>query len=329
MNPDISFPTILDALLDGGVPFPPRHLHRFSDLTPDELESFSHIWPKVPNQRQRTFLEDLEELADADTVVSFDNLALLLLADPDGAVRAGAIRLLSFTEDAHLVPTYIKILLQDVDGGVRAAAATALRQYIYLGEIEEIPEELSSQAVDALLATHRDDPEVLVKRRALEALGVSSHPEVARLIETAFASRNNEWIVSALYAMGQSNDSRWEKEILAMLTHPSEDIRAEAIQSAGLIPLESARGILLDLLADEEEDEIAYHLIWSLSQIGGEGVRERLEELLDTTMDDDLADILEEALDNLAFTEELASFELLEFEDEKEQEYYENGGESL
>ncbi len=73
------------------------------------------------------------------------------------------------------------------------------------------------------------------------------------------------------------------------------------------------------MLGEEEDEGILNAAIWSLSQIGGEDVRTYLENLLDVVEDDDeqLA-FLEEALDNLAFTEDLERFDLLAFDPDDE-----------
>ena len=79
--------------------------------------------------------------------------------------------------------------------------------------------------------------------------------------------------------------------------------------------LELARPLLLHLLEDEYDEAIAGAAIWSLSQIGGEDVRIYLHNLLDNLEDDDeQVAFLEEALDNLAFTEDMAIFDLLAFD---------------
>jgi len=78
--------------------------------------------------------------------------------------------------------------------------------------------------------------------------------------------------------------------------------------------LKSARTVLLGMLAEgEEDDDIIGAAIWSLSQVGGEDVRTFLETLLDQTEeeDEDQIALLEEALDNLAFTEDLDRLELM------------------
>jgi len=117
--------------------------------------------------------------------------------------------------------------------------------------------------------------------------------------------------------------------VLSKLHAPDEDIRSEAIHAAGELELPSARSILLDLLEDEEDLEIRRELIWALSKIGGEGVRGRLEEILEVEADDEEAGFIEEALDNLTFTEDLARFDLLDLDpdaDLDEEEYDEEYG---
>jgi HEAT repeat protein len=308
--------TVVDALLDESKPFPARYLHRFSDLEPDDLKKLIKTWPQVPPSRKHTLLEDLEELAEADTLTSFDDLARSLLADTDPQVRARAIRLLWECDDAKLVPPYLDILNNDEDVEVRAAAANALGQFVYLGEMDKIPAELHHKIEDQLLAATTSSQETLVRRRALESLGYSSRAEVVPLIEAASREKDPDWIVSALFAMGRSCDDRWRKQVLSQLRAPSEDIRSEAIHAAGELELESARPVLLDLLEDEEDLEVRRELIWSLSRIGGEGVRAKLEELFEIEEDDEEADFIEEALDTLSFTEDMGNFSLLDVDPE-------------
>jgi HEAT repeat protein len=313
MPQNVPFQTILDALLDDGNPFPPRYLHLFSDIAPSDLKNLLKVWPKISPRRKRTLLEDLEDLAETDTLTCFDDLARPLLADPDASVRIQAIRLLWECEDKKLVPVYLNILQEDEDIEVRAAAANALGLFIYLGELEKIPAEIHHKIEDQLLKSVSSSEATLVRRRALESLGYSGRAEVIPLIETAYREKNPDWVVSALFAMGRSSDERWKKQILSQLRAPDEDIRSEAVHAAGELELNSARPVLLDLLEDEEDLGLRRELIWALSKIGGEAVRDRLDELLDIETDDEEAGFIEEALDNLAFTED-AQFTLLDLD---------------
>jgi len=318
MTQNAPFLTVVDALLDESKPFPARYLHRFLDLEPVDLKKLIRAWPQVSPRRKHTLLEDLEDLAVADTLASFDDLACSLLADTDSLVRARAIRLLWECGDAKLVPGYLNILNNDDDVQVRAAAANALGQFMYLGELDKIPAELHHKIEDQLLmaATPAGAKETLVRRRALESLGYSGRAEVVPLIEAATRAEDPDWMVSALLAMGRSCDDRWRKRVLSQLRSPSEDIRSEAIHAAGELELESARPVLLDILEDEDEPEVRRELIGALSKIGGEGVRAKLEELLEIEEDDEEADFIEEALDALSFTEDMGSFSLFDVDPE-------------
>ena len=318
MAQNVSIKTVIEALLDDSQTFPARYLQRFSDIAPSDLKSLIHAWSKVSLRRKVSLLEDLEDLAESDTLTSFDDLARALLTDPDAQVRVLAMRLLWECEDIKLVPVFLDILNHDEAVEARAGAATALGLFVYLGELERIPAPLYHQIEDNLLEATTSADEILVRRRALESLGASSRDEVPPLIEAAYNQKNPDWIVSALFAMSRSADERWDKQVLANLSGPNEDIRREAVRAAGELELRSSRNFLLDQLEDEEDLEIRRHLIWSLSKIGGEGVRNRLEELLEQEPDDEEADFLEEALDNLVFNEQTAQFDMFDFEPDDE-----------
>ena len=136
------------------------------------------------------------------------------------------------------------------------------------------------------------------------------------MIESAFHREDPHWQASALHAMGRSADDRWTEDVLHSLVNDDDRIRLAAVQAAGELAIGPARSILLKMLLEEEEQDITSAVIWSLSQIGGEDVRTYLENFLDQTEDDDQIEFLEDALDNLAFTEDLDRFDLLAFDPE-------------
>jgi HEAT repeat protein len=293
-----------------------------------ELQTLQEVWPRIGLSRKLSLLEELESLADQDTLVSFDDFARPLLDDPDAGVRLHALRLLNESEDVKLISPMVNMLKHDADVNVRAEAAATLGHFVALGELDEIPWESYSQVQASLLESAHSEDETRVRHHALEALGFSSDEEVVKLIESALNRRDSEWQASALIAIGRSADDRWEEEVLSGLTDADTRIRKAAVQAAGNLALKSARTILLRLLEEEDDDDVTTSSIWSLSQIGGEDVRTYLENLLDQTEDDDQAEFLEEALSNLTFTEDLDRFELMsfnpdefdEFEDDEELE---------
>lgn len=231
-------------------------------------------------------------------------------------MRIQAIRLLDreACEDENLIPVYLDLLKNDPNASVRAEAATALNLFVDLGELEEITEQAYDEVQSGLLESASGADETRVRCHALESLGYSSRPEVVTLIESAFHRESPEWKASALTAMGRSVDDRWEDFVLRSLLDENDVIRKAAVQSAGALALKSARTILLGMLPEEEDDEITSAAIWSLSQIGGEDVQIVLQSLLDEAEDEEQVEFLEDALDNLAFTEDLERFELLAFD---------------
>ncbi len=112
--------------------------------------------------------------------------------------------------------------------------------------------------------------------------------------------------------MGRSGDDRWKKQVLSQLRSPNDDVRSEAIHAVGELELKAARPTLMDLINDEEDIEIRRELILALSKIGGEGVRTKLEELLEIEEDDEEVEFIEEALDALTFIDEMGPFDLID-----------------
>lgn len=309
---------IIDELLDGPKKFSRRSLQLLSDIDPASLKTLLDIWPRVQPDRKRLLLEELHSLADDDTLASFNDFARAMLTDPDAPVRAGAIRLLDECEDVKLIPAFIKVLTTDGSAETRAQAAVGLGKYVELGELEEISEKTKRQVQDALLAKVNSDDQLLVRRNSLEALGYSSRIEVVTVIESAYHRENPDWQASALFAMGRSADERWEDHVLSSILDEIEIVRLAAVKAAGELGLESARQILFNLLEDEEDDDIAAAAIWSLSQVGGEDIRIYIQNLIDRSEDDEQTAFLQDALDNLFFTEDLAKFDLLNLDVDNE-----------
>lgn len=316
---EIPFQRIIDELQDDKREISRRSLQEFSDIPRAALKALLEAWPNVKPERKRLLLDGLQSLSDTDTLVSFDDLARALLTDKDAQVRIRAIRLLAECDDVKLVPAYIKILEEDEDASARAEAASALGRYVWLGEVEEIPEKLHHQVEDSLLRKADGEDKPIVRRQALEALGYSARPEVAALIESAFKREDPDWQASALLAMGRSSDEIWEEQVLLKMGHDNPQVQLAAVEAAGELGLGSARRTLFKILDEEPEDDIISAAIWSLSQIGGEDVRIYIEGLLDEAEDEELVQFLEDALDNLAFIEDSNRFDLMSLDTDDEE----------
>lgn len=313
MNEELlPFQKVLDVLLEDGKDIPAGYLNMFSDIEPAALESLQGTWPRIGLNRKLLLLDQLNTLANKETLVSFDNLGRALLTDAEPQVRIRAMRLLIECEDARLVPQYINMLTTDKDVDVRAEAASTLGIFVQMGEVDDIPDDLHHQIEDILLEVFNGEDDPSVRRRVLEALGFSSRDEVSVLIESSFNRQDPDWTASAIFAMGRSSDERWADHVLRVLVSENRRIRLAAVQASGELGLGLARPLLLRLLEEEFDEAVSGAAIWSLSQIGGEDVRLYLQNLLDKVEDDDeQAAFLEEALDNLTFAEDMSSFDML------------------
>jgi HEAT repeat protein len=184
--------------------------------------------------------------------------------------------------------------------------------------LEKIPTRLLTEVEKLLLEVAQSSEDKQVRRRALESLGFSSHPEVPALLRAAFRQVDTDWLESALFAMGRSADESWQQEIIRQFEHAKSSVQLEAVGAAGELGLEAAREPLLKMVVDTDDDDLRAAIIWSLSQIGGEGVRAVLDQMLEATEDDEETSIIEEALENLDFTEEMNNFEMLEIDFDEE-----------
>lgn len=311
----INFSQLLAALTDTDHPFPANMLHRFSDLAHHELAELRKIWPNVDPARKVGILEDLEELAESDTLVNFDDFALSVLSDPDPMVRVLGIRLLWECERLGLVPILTDIMMGDADEAVRAAAVSTLGKFVLLGELDAIPDDLKISNLRNLLDVAGGNDLPQVRRRALESLGYSCHPKVPQLIQQAYDSEDTQWVSSALFAMGRSADERWTKHVMKHIQSPEPEIQYEAIRAAGELEISAARDIFMDMIEEEEgieDQDIRFAVIWSLSQLGGDEVKQELESLLEDAEDEDEIELLEKALENIELSTESEGLEMMD-----------------
>lgn len=316
----INFSQVLSALTDINTPFPPRLLRGFSDLTHRNIKDLLLVWETLPESRKISILEDLDDLIEKDTLVNFDELAKSVITDPSAKVRVAALDLLWECEEPRIIPLLLQLLDQDPDEAVRASSASLLGRFVLLGELDAISEKLKDEIVNRLIDINQSKELPRVKQRALESLGYSSHPQVSELIRNAYDSKDMPWVTSALCAMGRSADEQWAAMIQESITSQDPEVQYEAVRAAGELELASARESLLALLDEEIEDtETRLAVIWSLSQIGGDEVKEKFEALLSRANDDEEIDWIEKALENLELSGS-GGMEMLDFSPEEDEE---------
>jgi HEAT repeat protein len=305
---------LLDALADASRPVVDGMLEAASDLDAAGLQAFQAGWSTWEPARKLELLEHMGQLADENIEINFDRVNRLALGDREPRVRRRAIQNLWECEDPSLGERLAALLGADPSAEVRAAAAAALGRFVYMGEVDEIDERLLRQVEDRLLAAQRDE-DLAVRLRSLESLGYSSRPEVAELIETAYRSRQEPQMQSALKAMARSASPVWEEAVVENLHHAAPGLRTEATRAAGELELRATVDDLIEL-TDDAIDDVRLAAIWSLAQIGGEAATQALTRLLESAQDEDELALLEDGLDYIAFVNGTRDIPLLDLDPE-------------
>jgi HEAT repeat protein len=298
------------------------HLFIFSKMDKAALGVFQAEWPTIATERRREVVQELVEIAEMNFEVNFSPVFLLGMADVDAQVRTQAIAGLWEQEEPALIGPFIHLLRTDEAAMVRAAAATALGQFVYLYELEELEEEYIEPVKQALLETiYLPGEDVDVRRRAVESVAFFSGPEIIQIIESAYYDENDKMQVSAIFAMGRNADGQWRPRVLAELDNHNSEIRFEAARACGELEVAEAVPKLVALIAEDIDLQVQEVAIWALGRIGGPAAREALEHYAESETEA-LAMAAEEALDEInIFDAALDLFDFDEDDDEEDDDY--------
>lgn len=314
---DLPFEEAVNALLDKEQVLDPIFLYRLSDINQEDLAALSQIWEDIHLERRRGLIEDLEQLTDTNTLLSFEPIFRMAIRDQDEQVRFFAIRAIEVFDTDDLIPYFLTVLKGENSVDLRAVTASVLGKYIYRGELDKIGKDQQIEIEDHLLKVLEEEEPQEVQLRALEAISYSSRTEVRDQILKAYQSDHEDWIASALFAMGRSYDHDYCDKVVDKLQHTSPKIRLEAVRACGELTIEDSVPIILDLLHDLPE--IRGAAIWALSQIGGEDVGPAIRGLLDDEITPEEEELVQQALERLDFLEdgvELTLFDL-QFDDDE------------
>ena len=314
---DDDFEALLQTLRDEQLPLPLEDLGTLSDLNREKLQAFLQAWSELSSERKRLLLSTLGQQADEKIELSFEVINRAVLSEDDADVRRIAINNLWECEDEKLVPVFLEALDKDAPE-VRVAAADALARYVLLGENAKIDPDTLLEIEEALIATIASEPSMNLLKASVEALGYSSRPEAVRIISDAYNAGHEALRGSALIAMGRSYSDHWKPIVMEELLSPSPILRNEAARAAGELEIREAVGLLIDLL-DDASDDVRASAVWSLGLIGGDAARAALIDLQENAAPQDpLGEILRDALDHIAFLDGTPDFLMFDFETDDE-----------
>ncbi len=298
MNTDINFAQSLQHIVSDAT-VSHSLLYGLAMVSKENLAEFELVWPYIDSDRRQVVIQQLVTIAEQSFEVDFTPIFILGLKDLDSEVQALSIEGLWEYESPVLIPAFIHLFKQGQASRVRAAAATALGHYIYLGELEEIDDTAVMAVEQALLETIRQPNEdIEVIRRAIEAISYSGREGIEQIIESAYYHEDDLMRVSAIFSMGRSYNQNWENIILTELNNINPAIRFEAARACGELDLKKAVDPLIELVVTETDSGVQQNAVWSLGQIGGFKAQEVLERLTEAT-DEAISAVAEDALNEL------------------------------
>ncbi|MBX3066023.1 MAG: HEAT repeat domain-containing protein [Anaerolineae bacterium] len=289
----------LEILLDPDAPLTAKAIYNLSDLSGEDKDRLYREWGTIPLERRRKLMSRITEISETNFEMDFSTLTRLALTDLDAELREIAIESAWSDESPEMLRQLMPMASIDMSIAVRAAAVGALGRFIELGEHAKFDKQLARQAENLAIRIYKDEKiDTEIRRRALEAISHCSRSEVPDMIEDAYNSRDIRMRASAVFAMGQSADERWEEIVLKEMRNRDALMRFEAARASGELAIEAAVPILTKML-DEDDREVMEMAIWSLGEIGGAEAQRLLHELSDrieSEGDDDLIEAIEEAL---------------------------------
>lgn len=311
----IPFSQALNALLTEEQ-VPVHLLFQLSDLSDEDFAKFTKRWTAVSDDRRYAIVRHLADLSEENYVVNFEPIFAHCLRDPQPGIRASALDGLWDSSTIKHITPIIRLLETDSDQQVRAAAAKALTHYLLMAQWNQIPQRFAQPITTALFAAYEKLGNTLaVQKSIVEALGAADDSRVPHMIEQAYESGEFDLQLGAVFAMGNSADARWLHILIAEMTNPAAEMRAEAARAAGVMGKSDAISGLAQLASDEDQD-VALVAVEALGQIGGGEAARILTELAENPEYEYLHEAIDEALEEMEWLD--GQFELFTWPEDGE-----------
>ncbi len=250
------------------------------------------------------------------------------LTDPDPEVRDAAHEDLFIEIDDELALAIVAIATGNAAEEIREEAIVALGPLIeecgseYRDDIEfefdpdlapPVTRETFREVVKQVRAIYNDgSASKLLRRRALEVLVRDPQPWQSDEVRRHFASGDEEWRLTAIFAMGWLNG--FDRELLEAVKSSSGNHLIEAVRAAGDAGLTSAAPRIRELAAsDKTERVLRLQAIQALPFVDEDSF-ELLEELSQSKRPE-IAEAAEDAIDELVIQQRLDD----EFDEEDEE----------
>lgn len=287
----------LSDMRDYDKPLKYSALLQVSGLTTEEVDQFKEAWGAVSPARKDALIGMLVGLDEDNPEVDFAGVFRTGLEDEDVGVRLKSIQGLWECDDRAIIRPLLRLLADDLSSDVRAAAAASLGRFGALAQEGKLLSRYSDRIRDGLMfAIGREREDVMVRRKAIEAVSYLDFPGRDQLIDEVYSSGDPGFQQSAVYAMGLSSNDRWLPTVVREMENDSAAIRYEAAVAGGKLGDETTVPDVAELIEDEDP-QVQLAAIEALGVIGGSAAKRALLgslEMGDETLEQAARDAIEE-----------------------------------
>jgi HEAT repeat protein len=233
------------------------------------------------------------------------------LTDPDEETRAAILDEIALEMDDETAQALLDIAASDADEEARAHAMVALGPvieecgYEYMeGAIDFGPEtgppvsrETFGSIVARIRGLYSDEKQpTLIRRRAFEVLIRDPQPWQREAIQKHFASADDDWRLTALFAMGHI--AGFEREIATAVETAEEPLLFEAVRAAGKMEVSAAAPRIRALATSGDADlDTRIAAIYALPHVDPDSYE--LLESLERSRNRDIAEAAADAVQEL------------------------------
>ncbi len=309
-NTRYTFQNALEDLKAGTFSAEKARMKVLADLSAERAAALETVLNDTSVEQKRAFFRALEDCSAETYMYSFGPIASIGILDDDGEVRRSSIELLSFEDDRDTGTRILNAALNDRYEPAQTAAVNQLGQYMFDLELEEkipLPAKRLREALKGLLEHERK----AVRLAAVQAYAYANDPAVKEKITRLLAGNDFDELRAGLIAVRHSLENDWDRSVLELLEHDEDEIRLEAVRSAGQLELKEALPALYAILEnfDRVDRGLLLAAVNSIQEIGYDGSLNVLELLGEAAsdMDSEVTDVIDDAIDTLNVTIEMGA----------------------
>src|SRR5258707_12655444 len=136
MKVTTTFDELLTVLADANAPLPAAAIYALSSINSEDFRRLTSNWGAFPVNRRITLMRRIVEVTETNFDMDFSEVRRLALTDLNDEMREIAVDSAWIDESVEMCNRLITMAWADVASRVRAAAVSAVGQYILTVELE-------------------------------------------------------------------------------------------------------------------------------------------------------------------------------------------------